>query len=82
MKMPQYCKAREPETLTYEAIVSEDDPNLLVIYERYTSPEALSISHNSSAQFKAFGKWLAESDLVLEKHKETFWESGVGYASR
>jgi quinol monooxygenase YgiN len=50
----------EPNCLSYELCVAEDDPNTLLIHERYVSREDLSITHRGTAAFKAFGKWLNE----------------------
>ena len=58
--------AAEPNCLSYELCVSEEDPNTILIYERYSTKEDLSITHRNTAAFKAFGKWLnEESGLEL-----------------
>jgi quinol monooxygenase YgiN len=78
-----HCRAHEPETLTYELSEGIDEPDMVIIYERYTSRAALETTHNSSAAFKAFGAALAaEPGLVLSRHKASYWESGVGFAGR
>ena len=42
----------------------------LLIYERYVTKADLEVTHNASAPFKAFGKWLnEESGIVLAKSK-------------
>jgi quinol monooxygenase YgiN len=55
------CRSsREPNCLSYELCVKEDDPNTVLIYERYKTKEDLLVTHNSQPAFKDFGNWLAE----------------------
>ena len=35
--LAKYVKDNEPNTLTYEAVVSEEHPDTVLIYERYVS---------------------------------------------
>jgi quinol monooxygenase YgiN len=65
--MAAVCRSSaEPNCLSYEMCVSEEDPNTILIYERYVAREDLSITHRNTAAFKAFGKWLnEESGLEL-----------------
>ena len=59
--LAQNCRSsREPNCLSYELCVSEEDPNTILIYERYKTKEDLTITHNNQAAFKAFGKWMGE----------------------
>jgi quinol monooxygenase YgiN len=77
--LAQHCRSsREPNCLSYELIVNEEDKNTVLIYERYVSKEDLTITHNNGEAFKAFGKWVGEQSgdellkdgrksIVLEK---------------
>eukprot|EP00124_Ichthyophonus_hoferi_P005524 Ihof_evm2s824 gene=Ihof_evmTU2s824 len=59
-----HVKANEPECLTYFVSVGEE-PDTLVIIERYTSKDAL-VPHNASAPFKAFFEFNKTSGLVAD----------------
>lgn len=78
-------RAREPNCWTYELAVDEHDSNRVCIIERYAAKSDLEVTHNSGEQFKAFGKLLGEGELaglVLEKRKEFYFETGLGYAAK
>lgn len=79
--LADYCCKHEPHTLSYECLVSKEDPFLLLIHERYVAETDLTVIHHSSQPFKDFGKWLGESGLVLEKTRATYTETNVGYMS-
>jgi quinol monooxygenase YgiN len=71
-----HCRSgAEPNCLSYELCVKEGTQDSaagteLLIYERYVSKADLEVTHNASAPFKAFGKWLnEESMIVLAKSK-------------
>ena len=75
----------EPNCLSYELCEDVDDPNSIIIYERYLHRSDLEGAHNSGAVFKAFGKRLGEGDLkglVVSKSKSFFVESNVGFMTR
>ncbi len=83
--LARHCQEQEPETLSYEACVGEEDPNEIIIYERYTTKSALTDVHHKSSPFLAFGKALNEGalkGLVAAKSRATYYESNVGYMSR
>jgi quinol monooxygenase YgiN len=50
----------EPNCLSYELLVSESDPNEILIYERYIARSDLDVTHAEQPAFQAFGKWAAE----------------------
>lgn len=55
------CRSsKEPNCLSYELCIKEDEPNTVLIYERYKTKEDLTVTHNAQPAFKAFGKWLGE----------------------
>ena len=71
-----HCRSgAEPNCLSYELCVKEGTEDSaagteLLIYERYVTKADLEVTHNASAPFKAFGKWLnEESGIVLAKSK-------------
>ena len=70
--LAKHCgSSAEPNCLSYELCVKEgtNDTELL-IYERYVGRSDLEGTHNASAPFKAFGKWLnEESGIVVAKSK-------------
>ena len=77
--LADYCKQNEPHTLSYEALQSRENPHTILIHERYVTESDLTVVHHSSQPFKDFGKWLAESGLVLEKTRATYDETNVGF---
>jgi quinol monooxygenase YgiN len=50
--LADYCLAKEPNTLTYEASLDKSDPDTLFIYERYVRESDLTGVHNLSQPFK------------------------------
>jgi len=78
-------RKHEPACLSYELAEDTEDPNSIIIYERYLSKRDLDETHNSGAVFKAFGKRVGEGELkglVVSKTKNFFIESNVGFMSR
>jgi quinol monooxygenase YgiN len=79
--LAQHCRAHEPGTLSYECAVSDKEPDVVVIYERYVNKAYLTEVHQKSGPFLGFKAALAESGFVLDKSGESFVESNVGYMS-
>lgn len=81
--LAKHCRSsEEPNCLSYELCTEKDDPHSLLIYERYVAESDLTGTHNSSAPFKAFGKWLNEiSGIVVEgsKSKAFYHEVSCGW---
>jgi len=78
-------RSKESNCLSYELCENEEDPNSIIIYERYIAKSDLTEKHNDGVIFKAFGKRLGEQDLkglVIEKSKSFYYETNVGYMSR
>ena len=78
-------RSKEPNCLSYELCENEEDPNSIIIYERYIAKSDLTGKHNEGIIFKAFGKRLGEQDLkglVVEKSKSFYYETNVGYMSK
>lgn len=69
--LAKHCRSsEEPNCLSYELCTEKDDPHSLLIYERYVAESDLTGTHNASAPFKTFGKWLNEiSGIVVEGSK-------------
>ena len=51
-RMTTEVTANEPGCLLYHSNISNDDPNVIVLYERYTDGEALEI-HREAEHFKS-----------------------------
>jgi quinol monooxygenase YgiN len=78
-------KAKEKNCLSYEVADSSDEPDSIIIYERYKSKRDLDETHNNGVVFKAFGKRIHEGDLkglVVSRTRSTFIESNVGFMTR
>lgn len=80
--LADYCKHSEDRTLSYEAIISDEEEDTVVIFERYVARADLAITHYSSAAFKQFGKSLTEAGIVLEKSHHAYIESNVGFMTK
>ena len=83
--LAQAVQRNEPRCLSYEVSFGEEDENEVCIYERYVDKADLVGTHNSGAEFKAFGKRLGEGNLkglVLSKEKMAFVESNTGFMER
>ena len=61
-----FCRAHEPNTLSYEAAISDKDADVILIYERYVTKADLTEVHQQSALFLAFRAHPAQAH-VLEK---------------
>lgn len=51
-RMTAEVEANEPGCLMYHSNISNDDPNVIVLYERYTDDAALE-AHREAEYFKA-----------------------------
>ena len=84
--LAKFCLENEPNTLSYELAYGEEDPNEIIIYERYVTKSDLVDVHHKGAAFLAFGKRIGPdgplAGLVLNKTKATYFESNVGYMGR
>ena len=73
-----HCRANEPGCLTYEAAIDDGAGTKVVIMERYTCKDDLTVVHQQSAPFLAFGK-NAVQKLVVSKSGQSYFESNVGF---
>lgn len=86
--LASHCRSpAEPGCLSYELVVQEDVPAgadgiEVLIYERYAAKADLTGPHWGSDAFKAFGKALAESGILLSKERWTGYETNVGHMVR
>jgi quinol monooxygenase YgiN len=84
--LAEYCAAHEGRTLSYQLCAGEEDPNAILIHERYVAKEDLTEVHHKSAAFKALGEALsptgALAGLVVSKERATYVETAAGYMSR
>ena len=78
----RYIKANEPTTLAYELFLSDKDPLVATIFERYTDKEKAYLEiHRSSKPFERFRPKLAA--LAPEMDGHSYYEQGVaGFMSR
>eukprot|EP00735_Rhodelphis_limneticus_P010019 TRINITY_DN2905_c0_g1::TRINITY_DN2905_c0_g1_i1::g.4221::m.4221 TRINITY_DN2905_c0_g1::TRINITY_DN2905_c0_g1_i1::g.4221 ORF type:complete len:154 (+),score=16.08,ABM/PF03992.11/3.8e-09 TRINITY_DN2905_c0_g1_i1:45-464(+) len=77
--LANYVRANEPNTLAYEACISTDDENVIMIYERYRTRDDLHVVHKSSEAYKIFSEKLKEADIVADKSGQSYFESDIGY---
>lgn len=80
--LAKYCLASEPGCLSYELSGGESDEDDLVIFERYSTKADLDVVHNSSAAFKEFQAALGAADIILERSRSSYTESGVGFMQK
>lgn len=68
-RMSAAVTANEPGCLMYHANLSNGDPNVIVLYERYVDEDALA-AHRDADHFKA----IVEGEIVplLEKREREF----------
>lgn len=79
--LAEYCRAHEPETLTYEAAVCDANAAEVLIYERYTSRAGLTEIHQKAAPFLAFKNHAIHSKIVAKQGK-SYYESDIGFVTR
>ena len=72
----------EPTTLAYELLISDKNPLLVTIFERYKDKDDAYLKiHKSSAEFLAFRPQLAELNPTIEG--DSYYEDyGPGFMSR
>ena len=81
----EHVKSHEPTTLAYEVLLSDKDPNQVMVLERYQDKENAFLKvHRSSAPFLEFRQKLqAMQDkgfVTLSGH--SYLDSGVGFTDR
>ena len=79
--LADYCKQHEPNTVSYEASISdkEGEDNVILIYERYLAKKDLTDIHQKSAPFLEFQAKMKELDLIESKEGSSYYETNVGY---
>ena len=87
-KLANYCRDFEPNTLSYELLVSEHNepngPREVMVFERYITPKDLTDIHHKSEAFLNFNKFLATEcpNLVISKERATYWEQNIGFMEK
>jgi len=76
----EYCEHNEDITLSYQVEVSMDDPDVFIVFERYTSYEVWQTVHMKSSAVKQFGD--ISKELVKNVQFQNYQESDIGYISR
>jgi quinol monooxygenase YgiN len=79
--LAEFCRAHEPETLSYEAAVCDSNPTEILIYERYTSRAGLTEIHQKGALFLAFKAHPIHA-RIMAKQGKSYIESDIGYVTR
>lgn len=77
--LAEYCCRAEPRTLSYEACEHRDDPDALLIYERYVEERDLGEVHQQSPLFKAFRADSEVGDMIESRSSDVYFETNVGY---
>jgi quinol monooxygenase YgiN len=75
----EHARAREPQTIGYEVLLSDRDPDEVLMLERYTSREAMLDPHKRSAPFLEFKRRVDAENLLVSKAGSSWLGSGVGY---
>ena len=77
-----YIAAHEPTTLAYSLLLSDKDPLVVTIFERYADKEKAFLEiHRSSAEFKVFREALTALNPTIDGH--SFYEDdGDGFMAR
>ncbi|KAK9808346.1 hypothetical protein WJX73_004395 [Symbiochloris irregularis] len=72
-----FVAKHEPQTLAYELAEADNKPHSLLIFERYTSKEALTEIHQKSAAFQYFKE--QTSSITATKTGQSYYETALGY---
>lgn len=81
----KHVKSNEPDTLSYEVLLSDKDSRQVLILERYKDKENAYLKiHKSSAPFLAFRSKLKEMQDKgqVEISGHSYLDSGVGFVER
>ena len=81
----EFVHLHEPETLSYEVLLSDKDPLRVLIMERYKDKENAYLKvHKSSAPFLEFRKKLQAMQELgqIEISGDSYLDSGVGFGDR
>jgi len=81
----EFVQSSEPDTLSYEVLLSDKDPLQVLIVERYKDKENAYLKvHKSSAPFLAFRKKLQamQDNGHVQISGHSYLDSGVGFVYR
>jgi quinol monooxygenase YgiN len=73
----EYCRAHEPNTLSYQMARSDKEPFKIVMLERYKTKKDYLEVHRSSEAFLKFKPQLLALEPVITGH--SYLESSIGY---
>jgi len=76
----EYCEQNEDATLSYQVEISMDNPDVFMVFERYTSYELWQTVHMKSPAVKQFGD--ISKELVKNVQFHNYQETDIGYISR
>ena len=77
----KHCEVSEPDTLQYEVLQSDQNPESVLLIERYTSRAAMLEPHKSSAAFQRFKRALEAADILADKAGSSWLSTdhGMGF---
>lgn len=78
-RLAAFVQDHEPETLAFEALQSDSDPLMLLIYERYTSRSSYENIHRKSEAFTTFKTWLMEYPHGPDISGQSYVETNKGF---
>ena len=80
--LAKYIREHEPTTLSYQLLISDKDPLVATVFERYADKEKAFLEiHRSSAEFKVFREALTALNPTIDGH--SFYEDdGDGFMAR
>lgn len=81
----QHCRDHEPDTLSYEVLLSDKDELMVMVLERYRDKEkAFLVVHRNSAPFQEFRPKLKamQNDGKVKVSGESFLDSRIGFGDR
>jgi len=76
----EYVEQHETITLSYQVEASMDNPDVIMVFERYVSYELWQTVHMASKAVEDFG--LISKGLVKNVQFQNFQETDIGYVSR
>ena len=77
-----FWQDNEPQTLQYEILRSDRNPDQVLILERYVSRDYMLEPHKSSPAFQEFKRRLANADILLDKEGSSWLSTAAGIRPR
>eukprot|EP00667_Euglena_gracilis_P022106 EG_transcript_24472 len=74
-----HVKQSETIALSYQLAISDEDPLLALVFERYTSKKEYLATHRTSPAFSAFKKASKDSGITVEMDGRSYVETDIGF---